>query len=511
MDKCKTGLGYNAIPPPYTGNFMPPKPDLLYPSLDGFIDLNDSAGESVVEKPTVESNEPKNLRKLNRAPITEDWVSESEEEDEPKASACWVWRPKHKVLDHVSRNNSASITFKRFDYVDAQGRSKTPQQNGVAERKNKTLIEAARTMLADSKLATTFWAEAVNTAYALTKSMNYKLVVTRNQSNGSECIKACDIISKTRVETVPDKDYILLPLWTKDQLFSSSSKDSPSAGYKLPIEEEKKDTEDTGNEDNEAPIKEAQKVNQEKDSVNNTNKVNAVSSTVNATSNEVNAVDERGIVIRNKARLVARGHTQEEGIDYDEVFAQVTKFDAIRLFLAYALLKDFVVYQMDVKSAFLYGKIKEETASTPMETHKTLLKDEKGEDVDEHLYRSMIGSLMYLTYSTPDIMFATVVANSTTEAEYIATSNCCGQLKVNDVTHKLTTVGFKLMLLGFKQTIDFLNAHPIKYALTVNPTIYTSCVEQFWTTATMKNINEEAQLHAKLEGKKVVISEALIR
>ncbi|GJU53522.1 retrovirus-related pol polyprotein from transposon TNT 1-94 [Tanacetum coccineum] len=204
----------------------------------------------------------------------------------------------------------------------------------------------------------------------------------------------------------------------------------------------------------------------------------------------VNKKDERGIVIRNKARLVAQGYTQEEGIDYDEVFAPVARIEAIRLFLAYASFKDFIVYQMDVKSAFLYGKIEEEvyvcqplgfedpdfpdrvykvekalyglhqaprawyetlstylldnrfqrgkidktlfikrhkddvpwenlhllgitsairkvkTASTPMETQKPLLKDEDGEEVDVHMYRSMIGSLMYLTSSRPDIMFA---------------------------------------------------------------------------------------------------------
>ncbi|GKD17096.1 putative ribonuclease H-like domain-containing protein [Tanacetum coccineum] len=197
--------------------------------------------------------------------------------------------------------------------------------------------------------------------------------------------------------------------------------------------------------------------------------------------------DERGIAIRNKARLVTQGYTQEEGIYYDEVFTLVARIEAIRLFLVYASFKDFVVYQMDVKSAFLYGKIKEEvyvyqplgfedpefpdkvykvekalyglhqapkawyetlstylldngfqrglqvtqkddgifisqdkyvdeilkkfgfstmkTASTPMETLKPLLKDAEAEDVDVHLYRSMIGSFMYLTASKPDIMF----------------------------------------------------------------------------------------------------------
>ncbi|GJV18500.1 putative ribonuclease H-like domain-containing protein [Tanacetum coccineum] len=133
MDKCKTRLGYNAVPPLYTGNFMPPKPDLVYPSLDDFVDVNKSVNESVVEKPIVETNEPKIARKENETPIIEDWVFESEDEDEPKfqtvntvkgtkvntarpkavisavkgnkgndvkASTCWVWRPKHKILDH---------------------------------------------------------------------------------------------------------------------------------------------------------------------------------------------------------------------------------------------------------------------------------------------------------------------------------------------------------------------------------------------------------------------------
>ncbi|GJU85661.1 putative ribonuclease H-like domain-containing protein [Tanacetum coccineum] len=296
-----------------------------------------------------------------------------------------------------------------------------------------------------------------------------------------------------------------------------------------------------------------------------------------------NKKDEIGIVIRNKPRLAAQGYTQEEGIDYDEVFAPVARIEAIRLFLAYASFKDFVVYHMDVKSAFLYGKIEKEVyvyqpagledpdktlfikrvksdillvqvyvndiifgsikkvlctefkklmhkkfqmssmgelafflvlqvtqkddrifisqdkyvdeilkkfrfstvkiASTPMETSKPLMKDENAEDVDVQLYRSMIGSLMYLTSSRPDIIYLkgqpklglwypedspfdleaysdsnyagvsldrksttggcqflgsrliswqckkqTIVANSTTEAEYVAATSCCGQV-----------------------------------------------------------------------------------
>ncbi|GJZ46589.1 putative ribonuclease H-like domain-containing protein [Tanacetum coccineum] len=231
-----------------------------------------------------------------------------------------------------------------------------------------------------------------------------------------------------------------------------------------------------------------------------------------------NKKDERGIVIRNKARLVAQGHRQEEGIDYEEVFAPVARIEAIRLFLAYASFMGFLVYQMDVKSAFLYETIEEEVYVTQppgfkdpenpdkvykvvkalyglhqaprawyetlanyllgngfkrgkidqtlfikkqkgdillvqvyvddiifgstnkelctgfeklmkdkfqmssmgeltfflglqscfnlVDLEKPLVKDGDANDVDVHLYRSMIRSLMYLTASRPDIMFA---------------------------------------------------------------------------------------------------------
>nr|GFB10049.1 copia protein [Tanacetum cinerariifolium] len=197
------------------------------------------------------------------------------------------------------------------------------------------------------------------------------------------------------------------------------------------------------------------------------------------------------IVIRNKARLVAQGHTQEERIDYDEVFSPVARIKAIRLFLAYASFMGFTVYQIDVKSAFLYGTINEEvyvlqpprfqdlefpskvykvekamyglqqaprawygtlskymlkngfqrgdilkkfrylevrSSNTPMDKENPWGKDRIGKDADLHLYRSMIGCLMYLTASRPDIMFATIVATSTTEAEYVEAASSCGQV-----------------------------------------------------------------------------------
>nr|GEY45366.1 ribonuclease H-like domain-containing protein [Tanacetum cinerariifolium] len=214
--------------------------------------------------------------------------------------------------------------------------------NGVAEMKNKTLIEAARTMLADLKLPTTFWAEAVNIACyvqnrvlvikphnktpyelfhgrtpslsfmrpfgcpviilntlnplgsrptwlfdidTLIKSMNYKPVVTGNQSNGS--------VGKARVEIVPEKDYILLPLWTQDPLLSSSYKDSPGDGFKPSGEEEKKDAKNPGNEDNEVLSTDEPRLSQEKDSNGNiTNNISTVSLTTNAAGINDNVVDK---------------------------------------------------------------------------------------------------------------------------------------------------------------------------------------------------------------------------
>nr|GEV56596.1 hypothetical protein [Tanacetum cinerariifolium] len=273
-----------------------------------------------------------------------------------------------------------------------------------------------------------------------------------------------------------------------------------------------------------------------------------------------NKKDERGIIVRNKARLVAQGHTQEEGINYKEVFAPVARIESIKLFLAYASFMGFMVYQMDVKSAFLYGTIEEEvyvyqplgfkdpdypdknsfhrgkidqtvfiqkqkgdillvqvyvddmifgstnkdlckafeklikdkfqmssmgelafflglqvkqkpdgifishdkyvakilkkfglldkkSASTPIDTDKPLLKDSDGEDMDVHIYRSMIGSLMYLTTSRQDIM---LILNA---------------VSLKFLLFGLTIDDVRLMLLdasdGFDQILDFLNVNDV--------------------------------------------------
>nr|GFA24600.1 hypothetical protein [Tanacetum cinerariifolium] len=126
---------------------------------------------------------------------------------------------------------------------------------------------------------------------------------------------------------------------------------------------------------------------------------------------------ESSLVIRNKARLVAVGYSQQEGIDYDEMFAPVARIEVICLSLAYVAHKDFTVFQMDVKTAFLNGILKEEVyvgqppVLTPMVEQAKLKLDLVGKPVDHTDYRSMIGLLMYVTSSRPDIMFVTWTIN----------------------------------------------------------------------------------------------------
>nr|GEX97272.1 hypothetical protein [Tanacetum cinerariifolium] len=322
-----------------------------------------------------------------------------------------------------------------------------------------------------------------------------------------------------------------------------------------------------------------------------------------------NKKDERGIVIRNKARLVAQEHTQKEGIDYEEVFALVARIEAIQLFLSYASFMGLMVYQMDVKSAFLYGTIKEEvyicqppgfedphypdkvykvvkalyrgkidqtlfikkqkgdillvqvyvddiifgstnedlcnafkklmkdkfqmssigeltffgikrkSASTPIDTEKTLLKDPDDEDVDVHTYRSMIGSLFkrifrYLkgkphlglwypkdspfnlvAYSNSDYI---VGATSSTEADYIDATSCCAQVlwiqnQLLDYGLIINVVSSKLMMFGL--TIDAAHLMLLGHK----------------TSISIKKTNDVVRLQALIDRKKVIITEDMIR
>nr|GEW83591.1 retrovirus-related Pol polyprotein from transposon TNT 1-94 [Tanacetum cinerariifolium] len=320
--------------------------------------------------------------------------------------------------------------------------ARTPQQNRVAERRNRTLIEAARTMLANAKLPVTFWAEAVNTAcYVQNRVLKgikreFSNVRTPQQNGVAErryrtLIEAAktmlddaklpvtfraeavdtaftkDAASQEVKKDVSSLRYIVLPNWVHDAILEPSSS-KPQDDCSIDVPESSGNSNPTATSTNppanqletltvetlipivSSPVPTAclndspelssdtrliSKIvaNQvETPSLDNiltlTNRFEDILG-VTTNSDESNGMeanvlknkkDERGIVIRNKARLVAQGHTQEEGIDYDEVFAPVARIKAIRLFLAYASFMGFTVYQMDVKSAFLYGTIDEE-------------------------------------------------------------------------------------------------------------------------------------------------------
>ncbi|GKB56715.1 retrovirus-related pol polyprotein from transposon TNT 1-94, partial [Tanacetum coccineum] len=146
-------------------------------------------------------------------------------------------------------------------------------------------------------------------------------------------------------------------------------------------------------------------------------------------------LDELGGILKNKTRLVARGYHQEEGIDFEKSFAPVARLEAIRIFLAFAAHRNIVVYQMDVKTAFLNSNLWEEIfrnpkgifinqskyaleslkkydfdscdpVDTPMVEKSKLDEDKEGKPVDPSQYHGMIDTLLYLTASRPDLQFA---------------------------------------------------------------------------------------------------------
>ncbi|GJS32087.1 ribonuclease H-like domain-containing protein [Tanacetum coccineum] len=343
-----------------------------------------------------------------------------------------------------------------------------------------------------------------------------------------------------------------------------------------------------------------------------------------------NKKDERGVVVRNKARLVAQGYRQEEGINYDEVFALVARIEAIKIFLAFAsYMKDIIKFQMssmreltfflrlqvkqkedgiiisqdkyvaEILKKFDFASVK--TACTPIETQKPLTKDEEAADVDVHLYRSMISSLMYLTASRPDIMFAvcacsrfqvtpktshlhavkrifrylkgkpklglwypkvssfdlkaysdsnytranldrksttggcqflgrrliswqckkqTIVATSTTEAEYVAAANCCGQ--VLWIQNQMLDYGFNFMNIKIyidNESIICIAKNPVFHSKTKHIEIrhhfikdaYEKKLIQFWNSAVSQIVYNVSQIKATVSGKDVSIFEASIR
>nr|GFA87874.1 hypothetical protein [Tanacetum cinerariifolium] len=300
-------------------------------------------------------------------------------------------------------------------------------------RRNRTLIEAARTMLADAKLPVTFWAEAVNTAcyvqnrVLVNKSQNktpYELFNGRTPAIGFLKPFGCHVMILNTLDNLGkfkakgDEGYFI-GYSMSSKAFRVFNKRTRSAEENLHVEFlenkaiERADQMETLTvesliptdsspvpttclNDSPEPSCEARLISkrvanqEETPSLDNilsqTNRFEDILGVTTSLNEAIgveadvwtlvecpkgvrpigtkwvlkNKKDERGIVVKNKARLVAQGHIKEEGINYDEVFAPVARIEAIRLFLAYASFMGFTVYQMDVKSAFLYGTIDEE-------------------------------------------------------------------------------------------------------------------------------------------------------
>nr|GEX23220.1 hypothetical protein [Tanacetum cinerariifolium] len=336
---------------------------------------------------------------------------------------------------------------------------RTPQQNGIAERRNKTLIEAARTMLADSLLPIPFWAEAFNTAcyvqnrVLVTKPQNktpYELLLGRTPSIGFmrpfECLvtilNTLDPLEKAGEDNV--QQYVLFPLWSsgsknpqntdgdaafkvKEPEFEGKKPESeihvsPSSSVQTKKHDDKTKREakgiaagpsntvvspthgkslyvDTSQYPNDPNMPELEDITYSDDEedvgaeanftnleititvspilttrVHKDHPVTQIigdlsSATQTRSTKRIEAMQEELLQFKmqkvwvlvdlpNKKRAI--GHTQEEGIDYEEVFAPIARIEAIRLFLAYASFMGFIVYQIDVKSAFLYRTIEEE-------------------------------------------------------------------------------------------------------------------------------------------------------
>ncbi|GKA84574.1 putative ribonuclease H-like domain-containing protein [Tanacetum coccineum] len=425
-----------------------------------------------------------------------------------------------------------------------------------------------------------------------------QIIFLENKSNVAGSIKACENAGKARLETVPGKDYILLPFLTQDPPFFSSSKDSPNAGFKPSGDEEKKDAEHIENKVSEVPNTEEPRVNQEQDeSVNNTNNINTVSSTVNTASIEDNVVDKNKVYgcvddpnMPNLEEIVYSEDDEGVGVEADmnnlDTYMPVSPIPATRIHKDHPfkqiiidlhlapqtrrmtksvtehddiifgstkkslcteseklMHKKFQMRSMGELTFFLglqmtqkddgifisqdkyvdeilkkFGFSTMKTASPPIQTLKPLMKDENAKDVDVHLYRSMIGSLMYLTSSRPDIMFVVCACTrfqvTPKDSHLHAMKRIFRYLKgqpklglwypkdspfyleaytdmtngaIDDwnglemlrmklglklVTQKVNAAGHYLVLLGeknadFDEIVDFLNASPIRYALTV--------------------------------------------
>ncbi|GJS33123.1 putative ribonuclease H-like domain-containing protein [Tanacetum coccineum] len=239
--------------------------------------------------------------------------------------------------------------------------ARTPQQNGVAERKNRTLIEAARTMLADISYPTNILRQKLFLRLAMLhgKPFGCHVTILNTLDRWKSLMEKVMKVYKEFLSPALPLSYKIMV--SADQLVIPASPEVILVVEMLYIGRNQKSGIGVHFTSlMKFPFHSSYKNSQKFHPIDLGIDLPKGHRAIGTKWVYRNKKDERGIVVRNKARLVAQGHTQEEGIDYDEVFAPVARIEAIRIFLAYASYMGFTVYQMDVKSAFLYGQIEEE-------------------------------------------------------------------------------------------------------------------------------------------------------
>nr|GEX58828.1 ribonuclease H-like domain-containing protein [Tanacetum cinerariifolium] len=371
----------------------------------------------------------------------------------------------------------------------------------------------------------------------LTMSMNYQPAVAGNQPNDNACIKEHLDAGKVGKETVSTQQYVLLPLWSSDLQDPKNTYDNVANdafevkenenGVHVFIHESDKTDKNTNRVN--AVIEPVNVAGP--NTTNNTNSFNTAIPYVNVVSPKFGIAGQSSFVDPFKylndpdmpelEDIVYSDYKEDVGVEADlsnlETNIPISPIPTTRVH------KDYHVNQIiDVKSA-----------STLFEIEKPLLKDPNGEDVDIHLYRYLKGKphlgLWYprdspfnlVAYSHSDYAEASLDRKSiigelaipkqtalgkgfsnpfmagSLPKTMVINSPCCHN-EESTIPGQTTTDASN----GFDQIVDFLNAHTIKYALVVNPTIYVSCIKQFWATATVEKVNGGVQLKALIDDKK---------
>nr|GEU91210.1 putative ribonuclease H-like domain-containing protein [Tanacetum cinerariifolium] len=340
----------HAVPPPMTGNYMPSGPDVeidyskfTYGPKQTSDDESDSKPSEYASCESDSSVEPSTS-------MPEPVENASKVVCEPKV---WTDAPIIEEYKSDSDNDSVHMTGNKAHLADYQGFKGGSIAFGGS---NGRITEVDNT------------ACYVLNRVLVTKPQNktpYELLTVENQANKSACPKEANISASTQAnddqganseEIDLQEEHFVLPIWSAYSTNVKSLRDRIEKNISFKTSEK--------------PVSQVE----QNTSTSSTNLINTDSTPISIVGPSrafndgelsypdpfKNKKDGKGVVVRNKARLVAQGHRQEEGIDYDEVFAPVARIEAIRIFLAFASTMGFIVYQMDMKSAFMNGIIDEE-------------------------------------------------------------------------------------------------------------------------------------------------------